>query len=44
MFDGTLGVYAHKKEHVEIDPNAKPVHSRPYPVHLNPFEYFQNGT
>jgi hypothetical protein len=32
MFDGTLGVYAHKKVHIDIDPNAKPVHSRPYPV------------
>ncbi len=38
MFDGTLGVYPHKKLHIDIDPNAKPVHSRPYPVpwiHLN---------
>jgi hypothetical protein len=33
MFNGTLGVYPHKKVHIDIDPNAKkPVHSRPYPV------------
>jgi hypothetical protein len=32
MFDGTLGVYPHKKVHIDIDPNAKPVHSRLYPV------------
>jgi hypothetical protein len=29
MFDGTLGVYPHKKVHIDIDPNAKPVHSMP---------------
>jgi hypothetical protein len=41
MFDGTLGVYTHKKVHIDIDPNAKPVHSRPYSVpqiHLNTFK------
>ncbi len=32
MFNGTLGVYPHKKAHIDIDPNAKPVHSRPYTV------------
>jgi hypothetical protein len=30
MFNGTLGVYPHKKVHIDIDPNAKPVHSRPF--------------
>jgi hypothetical protein len=41
VFGGTLGVYPHKKVHIDIDPNAKPVHSRPYPVpqiHLKTFK------
>jgi hypothetical protein len=41
IFDGTLGVYPHKKVNIDIDPNDKPVHSRPYPVpqiHLKPFK------
>ncbi len=44
MFNGTLGVYPHKKVHYNIDPNAKPVHSRPYPVPQIHFEDFQKGT
>jgi hypothetical protein len=39
MFNGTLGVYPHKKVHIDIDPNAR--HSRPYPaprIHLNTFK------
>jgi hypothetical protein len=41
MFNGTLGVYPHKKVHIDIDPNAKPVHSRPNPlpqIHLKSFK------
>jgi hypothetical protein len=41
MFNGTLGVYPYKKVYIDIDPNAKPVHSRPYPVpqiHLKTFK------
>jgi hypothetical protein len=41
MFDGTLGVYPHRKVHIEIDPDAKPKHSRAYPVprlHLSAFK------
>ncbi len=41
IFNGILGVYLHKKVHIDIDPNAKPVHSRPYPVpqiHLKTFK------
>jgi hypothetical protein len=40
-FNGTLGIYPHKKVHIGIDPNAKPVHSRIYPVpwiHLKTFK------
>jgi hypothetical protein len=32
MIDENLDVYPHKKVHIEIDPNAKPVHSMPHPV------------
>jgi hypothetical protein len=41
MFDETLNVYPHKKVHIDIDPNAKPVHFMPYPVpqiHLKTFK------
>jgi hypothetical protein len=41
IIDGTLGVYPRKKVHIDINPNAKLVHSRPYPVpqiHLKTFK------
>ncbi len=41
MFDKTLDVYPHKRVHIDIDPNAKSVHSMPYSVpwiHLKTFK------
>jgi len=32
LFEGTLGVYPHRKFHIDLEPNAKPKHCRPYPV------------
>ena len=41
LFDGTLGVYLHKKFHIEVEENAQPKHSQPYAVpniHLEPLK------
>ena len=40
LFSGELGSYPHKKFHIEVDPEAEPVHARAYPVpriHLETF-------
>ena len=45
FFEGTLGIYPHKKVHIEIEPNAKPVHVRPYPlprIHLFMYKHELN--
>ncbi len=41
LFDGTLGVYPHRKFRINLIPGANPKHSRPYPVpriHLAAFK------
>jgi aryl carrier-like protein len=41
LFDGTLGVYPHKKVHIELTEDAKPVHSRAYPIPKIHYETFK---
>eukprot|EP00804_Cyclotella_cryptica_P003487 CCRYP_002122-RA/>CCRYP_002122-RA protein AED:0.43 eAED:0.43 QI:0/-1/0/1/-1/1/1/0/143 len=41
MFEGTLGLYPHCKVHIELGPDAKPVHTQTYPVlhiHMSTFK------
>ena len=41
LFDGLLGVYPHRKFHIDVENNAVPKHSRPYAVvniHLEAFK------
>jgi hypothetical protein len=41
LFDGTLGVYPHRKFHIELVPEAVPKHFRPYAIpviHLKAFK------
>ena len=41
LFSGKLGVYPHRKFHIDIEPGAKPKHARPYAIpriHLAAFK------
>jgi hypothetical protein len=41
LFDGTLGVYPHRKFHIDVMPGAKLKHVCPYSIariHLEPFK------
>ena len=40
LFDCTLGVYPHRKFHIEVEENAQPKHSRPYTVQNIHLEIF----
>ncbi len=41
LFDGFLGIYPHRKFHIDLSPDAKPKHSQPYAIpriHLDAFK------
>jgi hypothetical protein len=41
LFNGTPGVYAHRKFHIELVPEAVPKHSRPYAIPVINLEAFK---
>jgi len=42
LFSGKLGKYPHKKVHIDLQPGAKPVASRPYPVPMHNQQVFKD--
>jgi hypothetical protein len=43
LFDGTLGVYPHRKFHIDLVPGAIAKHARPYPVPVIHLSAFKKG-
>jgi hypothetical protein len=43
LFDGTLGVYPHRKFHIELELGSKPRHARPYHVPVTHLETFKKS-
>ena len=41
LFDGTLGVYPHRKFHIDLVPGAVPKHFRPYAIPVIHLEAFR---
>jgi hypothetical protein len=41
LFDGTLGVYPHRKSHIDLVPGAVPKHLRPYTIPVIHLEAFK---
>ena len=42
LFSGKLGKYPHKKMHLELKPDARPVHCKPYPVPTKLLDIFKD--
>jgi hypothetical protein len=41
LFSGKLSFYPHKKMHLGLQPDAKPVHVKPYPIPRTQLEVFR---
>mgnify|MGYP003497459468 FL=1 len=41
LFGGDLGLYPHQRIHIELEPNAHPVHRHPYAVPQSSMQQFK---